>query len=159
MSDWPVAFYPPVDRSVQHPRSGAQVKPIAPNLLTIPVLIIEDEAMIAWMLESLCEDFGFEAITLAPSADAAMEAARHDPPGLIISDINLGAGLDGIEAATAIVGSGRTPVVFVTGYADDDARKRVAAALPGAAVLRKPIQPAELYRAIAAALRADGPTH
>lgn len=126
------------------------------GLLDRPVLVLEDEAMIAWMLESLLEDLGFADITITSSGEEAIEAADRLRPGLILSDINLGpSGIDGVEAAAAIRRSLHAPVIFVSGYAGPDARERIARDIPDALVLRKPIQPDEIRRAIeqAAAMR------
>lgn len=132
------------------PRPGPP--PLDPALLDTPVLIIEDEAMIAWTLESLFDDMGFTRVALAPTAGAAIAAVRREAPGLIISDINLGSGPDGVDAVAAIAARTPVAVVFVTGYATDDARARIARAVPGAAVLRKPVQADDLQAAIVAAL-------
>ena len=76
--------------------AGAESVRLKPEVLAAPVLIVEDEAMIAWMLESLLEDMGFTAITVVATGDEALDAARRLSPGLIVSDINLGpSGLDG----------------------------------------------------------------
>lgn len=119
------------------------------------ILIVEDEAMIAWMLESLFEDMGFTTITIAATGEDAIAAAARRTPGLIVSDINLGAGIDGVAAAAAIRATGRVAVVFVSGYADADVRARIEHRVADAAVLRKPIQPGELRRAVFDALRDD----
>ena len=131
---------------------GRDAPPIDPRLLDTPVLIIEDEAMIAWTLESLFDDMGFSQVALAPNAAAAIAAAAREAPGLIVSDINLGGGPDGVEAVAAITAVAPIPAIFVTGYATEDARARIAQAVPGAAVLRKPVQADDLQAAVAAAL-------
>ena len=120
--------------------------------LTTPVLVIEDEAMIAWMVESLLEDMGFTSITLAANGEEALETARGAAPGLIITDINLGAGMDGIAAASAIRAQSAAAVILITGYGLDDASSRCAAAIPGAPILTKPVQILELQDAIARVL-------
>ena len=118
--------------------------------LGIPVLIVEDEAMIAWMIESLLEDMGFTSISVASSGEDAIAKASSIHPGLVISDINLGqGGLDGIDAAKAILDLTAAPVVFVTGYAGPGERERISRHVPGAHVLRKPITVDVLRRTIA----------
>ncbi len=136
------------------PGGGRAKRGLERALLATRILIVEDEAMIAWTLESYCEDMGFTAIELAASGEEAIEAAGISGPGLIISDINLGSGVDGIQAAATItaLASRVVPVLFITGYASDDTRTRIDRGIPGAMVLSKPVQFAELDAAITATL-------
>ena len=108
-------------------------------LARVPVLVIEDEAMIAWMLESLLEDMGFEAITLASNAMEAVAAVERLTPELVISDINLGPGADGIEAVGVILDTCSPAVVFVSAYIDENARRRIIEQVAGARILSKPL--------------------
>jgi len=117
------------------------------------VLIVEDEAMIAWMLESLLEDMGFSSIAVAASGEEAVEEAARNEPGLIVSDINLGSGIDGVAAAARIQGMYRVPVLFVSGHASNDVRARIDREVADAVVLRKPIVIDELSRGVARAMR------
>ena len=125
----------PPDRS---PRPGPGQGKV-PALARVPVLVVEDEAMIAWMLESLLEDMGFEVIALASNAVEAVAAAERQTPALVISDINLGPGADGIDAIGAIRRTCRPAVVFVSAYIDDDARRRIAQQVADARILSKPL--------------------
>lgn len=135
------------------PRSGATRGPIEASVLGLPVLVVEDEAVIAWTLESHLEDIGFTDISIVADAKGAIASAAARAPALIVSDINLGSGPDGVAAAVAIHATGFVPTLFVTGYATPDARTRVDREVPGATVLRKPVQVDELRRAVAEALR------
>lgn len=120
----------------------------SPVLARVPVLVIEDEAMIAWMLESLLEDLGFETITLASNAIDAATAVERRIPELVISDINLGSGADGIEAVGAIRNTCSPAVVFVSGYIDSKARSRISEQVAGARILSKPLSADALSAAI-----------
>lgn len=133
------------------PTSGSP-NPAKDALAATPVLIVEDEAMIAWMIEDLLAEAGFTAIRMASTGEQAERLAAAGQPRLLITDINLGAGKDGIAAAAAIRGQARLPVIFVTAYADDATRKRIADTIPGAQLLRKPIDAPTLIRAVDRAL-------
>lgn len=142
-------------RTPGRPGGGADDLPAA--LLAAPVLIVEDEAMIAWTMESLLEDMGFTCIAIAASGEAALAQSAEVAPRLIVSDINLGpAGMDGVAAAIAMLARVAASVVFVTGYASVQARARIACEVPGAVVLAKPVSPDELRHAIR---RATAPVH
>ncbi len=120
--------------------------------LATRILIIEDEIMIAWMIESLLLDLGFSDIVMASDADQAISLAALSPPGLIISDINLGRGADGVEAAISIHRLKAVPVIFVTAYAERAARERITAELPNAQLLRKPVGKPALVESVERAL-------
>ena len=122
-------------------------------MLATPILVVDDEAMIAWMIESLLEEFGFTEIAVAATGEEALRCAGERAPGLLVTDINLGPGLDGIAAAAAIRATTLAPVIFISGYANAEAVDRVRHEVPGAAVLRKPIQVDDLQAAVVEALR------
>lgn len=117
------------------------------------ILIIEDEAIIAWMIESIFEEMGFTEILLTSSGADALAAALRSQPGLVVSDVNLGAGLDGIDTAVRICGADDIPVLFVSAYADDRTRARIARDLPSAPLLRKPLRADALRETVAALLQ------
>ena len=133
------------------PGFGTPAEPerLTPEMLAALVLIIEDEAMIAWMLESLLEDMGFTAITIVATGQEALAAAGQLKPGLIVSDINLGPiGFDGIKAAATIRQSLPAPVLFVTAHAGADALERIREDVPGALILPKPLGSDALRQAV-----------
>lgn len=139
--------------SAGHPPSTAMSTGPAARLprtfLERCVLIIEDEAMIAWTVESLLEDMGFSSITIAARGEDAIAAAEEVNPGLIISDINLGGGgMDGITAAATISRCRTIATVFITGYAGGEPLTRINSQMPHALVLRKPVAFDDLLRAL-----------
>lgn len=120
---------------------------------SLKVLIVEDELMVAWHLESMLEDLGHEVGAIAPSAEAAEADFRELEPDLVFMDVNLGAGITGIEVARRLLAWRDTPLVFVTAYGDPRTRAAMAEAAPNSPVLSKPVSPAELARGMEAALR------
>jgi CheY-like chemotaxis protein len=66
------------------------------------VLLIEDDDIIRMVLVDAMTDAGFEVIE-AVDAETALALAEATPcPDLIVSDINLGAGMDGFALAAAL---------------------------------------------------------
>ena len=104
------------------------------------------------MLESLLEDMGFEAITLTSNAVEAAAAAERRTPELVLSDINLGPGADGIETVGAIRHTCSPAVVFISAYVDENARSRISEQVTGARILSKPLSGDELFAVIQDAL-------
>lgn len=108
------------------------------------VLIVEDEALSAMMLESKIRSAGFEPLKPAATGEAAIEAARASRPEAILMDIRLAGPMDGIEAAGRILaeaeaaGLPRPRLVFMSGYQDEEYLSRAAALRPEA-FLPKPL--------------------
>jgi two-component system, response regulator PdtaR len=117
-------------------------------------LIVEDEFLIALDLETDMRTLGFEVCDLAPSASKAKSLAMSNQPHVILMDVNLEGGREGIEAARWLREVCDTAVVFVTSYNDDDTIERIHQQVPGARVLAKPVYRETLAGAVAAAVTA-----
>jgi DNA-binding response OmpR family regulator len=102
-------------------------------------LIVEDEILIALDLEAAMSALGFDVCDLAPNAREARTVAMSDQPDIVLMDVNLDGGRDGIEAARWLREVCGTPVVFVTSYTDEDTVARIHERVPGAPVLSKPV--------------------
>lgn len=105
-----------------------------------PVLVVEDEALIAWTLHDMLEAMGFADVRVARDANEALALSGERHPGLLICDINLGPGEDGVSAAARIRARGHAAVLFITGYAGAEIRSQIDRSIAGAPVLRKPIE-------------------
>ena len=112
-------------------------------------LIVEDEIMVALDLEVTMSDLGFDVCGLAPSAREARAVAMSDEPDIVLMDVNLEGGREGIEAARWLREVCGTAVVFVTSYTDEDTVERIHEQLPGAPVLSKPVHRQHLADAVA----------
>src|SRR2546421_237763 len=128
------------------PQTGAQ-----PARKTGPigrVLIVEDELLVAWHLESLVRDQHLEVCGLVPDGEGAIEQANDLDVDLILMDIRLAGRMDGIEAARRIREQRATPIIFITAHGDPATRAKIEQVLPGTPVLAKPITAAILKEAI-----------
>ena len=128
------------------------------------VLVVEDDRGHAAFCESLLRHQGFE-VTVAPSAEDALEQTQARTPDLILLDINL-PDMTGIELAQLMrerSSLAHVPIVFLTGEEDMDCRAEAIAA-GGDDFLSKPVRPRHLLanvnsrigRARALALSAPG---
>jgi len=114
------------------------------------VLIVEDELLVAWHLESLLRDQSHEVCALVPDGEGAIEQADDLDADLVLMDIRLAGRMDGIEAARQIRATRGTPVIFITAHGDPATRAHVERVVPGAPVLAKPVSSERLRDAIAA---------
>ncbi|MGA8692058.1 MAG: response regulator [Methyloceanibacter sp.] len=112
-------------------------------------LIVEDELMIALDLEGAMSALGFDICGLASTADTARSIAMDNQPDVVLMDVNLDGGREGIEAARWLREVCDTAVVFVTSYNDHDTVERIHEQVPGAPVLPKPVYRERLADAVA----------
>ena len=88
------------------------------------ILLVEDERIIAMDVRARLEAMGYEVPEVAYSGEEAISAARIHRPDLVLMDIVLPGGIDGIEAAARVRSELGTPVVFMSAYADQQTVQR-----------------------------------
>src|SRR5689334_23737329 len=66
------------------------------------ILIVEDEAIIALGIERQLKQMGYAVVGLAGSGEDGLRLALAHRPDLVLMDIQLGHGIDGVQAADAI---------------------------------------------------------
>lgn len=115
------------------------------------VLVVEDEAIAALDLEMLLEDLGYEPCGVAASAPEAVRLADATRPDLVLMDVRLAGGTDGVDAAIEIHRRHGVPVVFLTAHSDPATLERVRSANPRA-ILAKPYSRSQLAEALARSL-------
>jgi CheY-like chemotaxis protein len=108
------------------------------------VLIVEDEALIAMLLEDMLAEIGCEAVGPATRLDRALAIAEAE--SLAILDVNLGS-VQSFPVADLLEKRG-IPYVFATGYGSKGLDVRFAHNI----TLKKPFQTHQLEQAISQAL-------
>ncbi|MEC5325736.1 response regulator [Aurantimonas sp. A3-2-R12] len=120
------------------------------------VLIVDDEYFVAWHLEALLQDLEFNVCDIAGDCESAVKSAIDFAPDLILMDVNLGGGPDGVETVRRIFQRRQVPVIFITAYTDEANLTRIRQAAPAAEILSKPVSPEVLQAAIGRALPSEG---
>lgn len=111
------------------------------------VLVVEDEALIAMELESILEQQGHEVVDAVATEVDAIAAARLTRPDLVLMDVRLARGGDGVATAIRLRQELGIRSIFITAQSDQVTRARAAAAEP-AGFLGKPLSPDLLARLI-----------
>ena len=122
-----------------------------PSLAGVRVLVVEDEADTRELLRVLLTRSG-ATVEAVISAGAALAAVEEHPPDVLVSDLGL-PGTDGYELVRRVKAferktQVRVPAIALTAYALDEDRQR-ALRVGFEAHVTKPVEPAELVRAIA----------
>ncbi len=112
-------------------------------------LIVDDEPLLAISLEAEMHALGFDICDLATDGQQAFLLAMSDQPDVVLMDVNLEGGREGIEAARWLREVCDVPIVFVTGYTDRETIERIHQQVPGAPVLHKPVYRDRLADAVA----------
>ncbi|WP_035985409.1 putative bifunctional diguanylate cyclase/phosphodiesterase [Leptolyngbya sp. KIOST-1] len=107
------------------------------------ILVVEDEVVIAMDLQATLIELGYEVPAIVTSGEAAIAAALDLGPDLVLMDICLSDGVDGIAAAAQITQALDIPVIYLTAYADDDTLARASLTTPFGYIL-KPFEAREL---------------
>lgn len=102
------------------------------------ILVVEDEVLIAQFLKMELELNDFEVCDYVGSGEEAILEAKELQPDLILMDIHLSGKLDGIETATEILKEKKIPIIFCTGYPNNELLERTKKINP-LGYLRKPV--------------------
>lgn len=115
------------------------------------ILIVEDEAVIRADIRLQLQALGYQVVGEACSGQEAVFLSGQLRPDLVLMDIGLGPGMDGIAAAREIREHQALPVVFLSAYAADDILERAMLAEPYGYIL-KPFSERELHTVLKMAL-------
>jgi CheY-like chemotaxis protein len=91
----------------------------------ISILIVEDQAIIAYDLASKVERLGYDVVGITDTGEEAIELARQHRPTLVLMDIQLAGEMDGIAAAQQIHRECNLPILFLTANSDPDTDERM----------------------------------
>src|SRR4249920_2520692 len=107
---------------------------MAESLPSRRALIVDDEFLIAFDLESSMRELGFDVCTVASNEKDAIELAKSNTPDVVLMDVYLGGTRAGIETARWLREVCGVPIVFVTAHNDDGTLERIHEVVPGAPV-------------------------
>jgi CheY-like chemotaxis protein len=140
-----------VNPSSTEPVHGAQLT--QPEESACRVLLVEDEAMIAMLMEDMLAEFGCEIVAIAGQIGEALTVAHSGDFDIAFLDVNLRG--ESVYPVAEVLQARAIPFAFVTGYGSAG----VDAAHNDVPVLQKPFQARELegvlHRLQAGLRRAD----
>ena len=127
--------------------AAADVAELQDERRSASVLVIDDDPDVRGFIVATLKEQGYRVTEAADGEQGLAEMKRT--PDLVVLDFIM-PGLSGAEVATRILAeSPRQPILFVSGYSETEAVKRVA---PDSAVLPKPFRADALQKAVRAAL-------
>jgi two-component system, response regulator PdtaR len=111
------------------------------------VLVVEDELIVAEAIARVLDDAGYEVVGTVGNAAGALKEAARRRPDLVLMDIRLADGGDGIDTARKMKAERQVDVVFMSAHHDPKTRARAAAVHP-AGFVAKPFSPKQLLSAV-----------
>ena len=115
------------------------------------ILIVEDESIVALDIQNRLRRLGYLVPTFVATGEDAIAQIAATSPDLVLMDIKLKGGMDGIEAAQHIKEKYGIPVIYLTAFADEITLQRAKLTEPFGFLL-KPFEERELLAAIRMAL-------
>ncbi|MEU3500549.1 response regulator transcription factor [Streptomyces hundungensis] len=116
----------------------------------VRILLCDDHAVVrAGLLALIGSEPDIEVVGEAGSGEEAVASAARLRPDVVLMDLQLGPGIDGVEATRRIAASGVRVLVLTTYDTDADITRAIAAGATG--YLLKAERPEELFAAIRAA--------
>lgn len=110
------------------------------------VLIVEDEMLVAMLLEDMLVEMGFEVVGPALRLQRALEIAREESFDFAILDVNLAT--ERSYPVADVLRERGIPFIFATGYGSPG----LDGSYRDAVTLQKPFEPHQLVHAIASAI-------
>lgn len=84
----------------------------------INILVVEDEPLIAEDIASILERNDFAVSAIVYTKEDALSELQTNQPDMVLLDINLNGGIEGIEIAEIVNQQYNIPFLFVTSYSD-----------------------------------------
>ena len=115
------------------------------------ILVVDDDQTTAKIVQLQLLKLGYPGVTIAKSGTEAIAKVQSSSPDLMLMDIKLGQGMDGIEAARRIMDEYQVPVIYLTAYSDEALLTRAMETKP-LGYVNKPLRETDLRTTIAFAL-------
>ncbi|MBI2168714.1 MAG: response regulator transcription factor [Actinobacteria bacterium] len=114
------------------------------------VVVVDDEANIADLVEMYLAQADFRVVKAATGEQALAAVSEHSPD-LVVLDVGL-PDLDGLEVCRRVRATSRVPIIFLTAR-DDEVDRVVGLELGADDYVTKPFSPRELVARVKAVLR------
>lgn len=123
----------------------------APPTNSPGIFIVEDEALVAREIRARLTLMGYSVVGVAHSYDQALSRIKDVKPDLLLVDIRLKSGQEGIDVARDVIAERDIPIIFLTAYSDEETVAKAKLVSPYGYII-KPVENRELQITIEIAL-------
>ena len=117
-----------------------------PRLQGVRVIVVEDETLVAILLEDMLVELGCEVLWTAHRVPRALDLVAQSAPDAAVLDVNIAG--DEVYPVAQALAERDIPFVFATGYG----ARGLADAWRGRPIVQKPFQVEHLSRCLLTAL-------
>jgi signal transduction histidine kinase len=121
------------------------------KILSIRVVIVEDERLVARDIAQILQDEGYVICAIASDGETAIKNILDSSPDLVLLDIRIKGEIDGIDVAKFIQSFCDIPLVYLSAFSDTETLKRAQLTNPMGYVV-KPFRSEQLLSTITIAL-------
>ena len=100
------------------------------------IIIVDDDMFMVMYLEELLAENGYHVAGSACTGEEALEVARKYHPTLVLMDVKLGTGIDGIQTSDNLRKELDIPCIFITGHDDRHLLQRAKQCRPLGYILK-----------------------
>ncbi len=118
----------------------------------LKIMVLEDDTNIGLQLEKFIQQIGYTVTGVATNGEDCIKMAKSNPPDLLIADIDLGEGPNGIEVAEHLFKKHKIPTIFITGNATKENVRLAHKQLKTISFLSKPFRQKDLENSIESAI-------
>jgi two-component system alkaline phosphatase synthesis response regulator PhoP len=118
------------------------------------ILVVDDEPQIVELVSDYLKQAGFRVLT-ARDGQTALTVARHERPDLIVLDLMLPGGMDGLDVCRSVRQDavfGDVPIIMLTAR-DEEMDRLIGLELGADDYVTKPFSPREVVARVRAVLR------
>jgi len=94
--------------------------------MILNILIIENESIVGLHLKKTLQAMGHNVLIVVSNAIDAIKVFQKSRVDLLISDINIDGDINGAECSLNLQKVYRMPVIFITGYRDNETLKQAS---------------------------------
>lgn len=113
----------------------------------IQIVVVEDELIVGMMIKLKLAKMGYCVSGIVSKGIDAISMVKESDPDLVLMDIRLKGGMDGIETAMKIREMSNIPIIFITADSSRETRERAELVNPQGFLL-KPFMDADLEHII-----------
>lgn len=115
------------------------------------ILVVEDEALIAFDIKLILEKEGYDVITNIKTVETAIACIEENNPDMVLIDINLNQNKDGVDLGTYLLAKDTIPYIYITSYSNKVVLDRVHDTRPHGYIV-KPFRAENLITTLAVVL-------